>query len=131
MRTILIKDGNRCQLSTFFSAPYPWPVLIVVNRFRAEDDEEGLRRGLEGAWGLLAAKSGYLGGEIGRNLDDPTLWLLTTRWENVGSYRRALSAYDVKLNAVPTLSRALDEPSAYESAAPGETLNEPDARRFG
>ena len=106
-------------------------MLIVVNRFRAENDEEGLRRGLEGAWGLLAAKSGYLGGEIGRNLDDPTLWLLTTRWENVGSYRRALSAYDVKLNAVPTLSRALDEPSAYESAAPGETLNEADTRRFG
>jgi len=110
------------------------PVLIVVNRFRASDDSadaDGLRRGLEEAWALLAAKPGYAGGEIGRNLDDPTLWLLTTRWENVGSYRRALSAYDVKLNAVPTLSRALDEPSAYESAAPGETLNETDARRFG
>ena len=109
-------------------------MLIVVNRFRVpdhSDDAEGLRRGLEGARDLFAAKPGYLGGEIGRNLDDPTLWLLTTRWENVGSYRRALSAYDVKLNAVPTLSRALDEPSAYESAAPGETLNEPDPRHFG
>ena len=111
--------------------PYPDPVLIVVNRFRVENDEAGFRSGLEEAWGLLAAKPGYAGGEIGRNLDDPTLWLLTTRWGNVGSYRRALSAYDVKLNAVPTLSRALDEPSAYESAAPGETLNEPDPRRFG
>jgi hypothetical protein len=109
-------------------------VLIVVNRFRVTDDpgdEEGLRHGLEGAWQLLAAKPGYLGGEIGRNLDDPTLWLLTTRWENVGSYRRALSAYDVKLSAVPILSRALDEPSAYESAAPGEVLNEAGARRLG
>lgn len=106
-------------------------MLIVVNRFRVENDEPAFRVGLEEAWGLLAAKPGYAGGEIGRNLDDPTLWLLTTRWENVGSYRRALSAYDVKLNAVPTLLRALDEPSAYESADPGETLNEPEARRFG
>ena len=38
---------------------------------------------------------------MGRNVDDPALWLLTTTWENVGSYRRALSAYDVKLHAVP------------------------------
>jgi hypothetical protein len=72
-----------------------------------------------------------VGGEIGRNVDDPELWVLTTRWENVGSYRRALSAYDVKLSAVPILSRALDEPSAYESAAPGEVLNEAGARRLG
>jgi quinol monooxygenase YgiN len=128
MRTILNKDGNRCQL---VSRPYPDPVLIVVNRFRVESDEDAFRAGLEEACELLAAQAGYAGGELGRNLDDPTLWLLTTRWENVGSYRRALSAYDVKLNAVPTLSRALDEPSAYESAAPGETLNEPGARRFG
>ncbi len=104
-------------------------MLIVVNRFRAEQDEDALRRGLDEACALLAAKPGYLGGEIGRNLDDPSLWLLTTRWENVGSYRRALSAYDVKLTAVPTLSRALDEPSAFESAAPGETLNQPSTRR--
>lgn len=106
-------------------------MLIVVNRFRVKEDEAGFRRGLDDAWALLAAKPGYVGGEIGRNLDDPTLWLLTTRWENVGSYRRALSAYDVKLHAVPTLSRALDEPSAYESAAPGEDLNRPDARHVG
>jgi hypothetical protein len=36
------------------------------------------------------------------------------RWRDVGSYRRALSSYDVKVTAVPLLSRALDEPSAYE-----------------
>jgi hypothetical protein len=29
----------------------------------------------------------------------------------------------VKLSAVPTLSRALDEPSAYESVEPGAALN--------
>ena len=46
--------------------------------------------------------------------------MLTTEWESVGAYRRALSAYDVKLTAVPVLSRALDEPSAYEARRAGD-----------
>ena len=61
-----------------------------------------------------AERPGYVEGRAGRNVDDPTLWVLATTWEHVGAYRRALSAYDVKLHAVPLLSRALDEPSAYE-----------------
>ena len=48
-----------------------------------------------------------------------------------GAYRRALSAYDVKLDAVPLLSRALDEPSAYEIAEPGADLNDASARSLG
>jgi hypothetical protein len=32
----------------------------------------------------------------------------------VGSYRRALSTYEVKRGAVQLLSRTIDEPSAYE-----------------
>ncbi len=62
-------------------------------------------------------------GTIGRNVDDPTLWVLVTTWANVGAYRRALSSYDVKLHAVPLLSRALDEPSAYEVVEPDTVLN--------
>ncbi len=54
-----------------------------------------------------------------------------TTWEHVGAYRRALSAYDVKLHAVPLLGRALDEPSAYELVEPGGDLNVPDARSLG
>ena len=42
------------------------------------------------------------------------LWTITTRWENVGSYRRALQGYESKMVVVPLLSRAIDEPSAYE-----------------
>jgi hypothetical protein len=102
--------------------------VIVVNRFRAGTDAgsgDRMRDGLERALGALAARPGFVDGIVGRNVDDPDLWLLTTRWENVGSYRRALSAYDVKLTAVPLLSQAIDEPSAYEVAGPGEgALNE-------
>lgn len=76
----------------------------------------------------MAERPGYVHGTLGRNLDDPTLWSLVTYWENVGSYRRALSAYDVKLNAVPLLSRAIDEPSAYELVEAGGGLNIEQAR---
>ena len=57
---------------------------------------------------------GYLSGEFGQNLDELTLWSLVTHWENVGSYRRALSNNDVKMNAIPILAQAIDEPGAYE-----------------
>ena len=57
---------------------------------------------------------GFVDGEFGQNLDDLTMWSLVTRWENVGSYRRALSTNDVKMNVVPTLAQAIDEPGAYE-----------------
>ena len=100
--------------------------MLVVNRFRVPADHAAsFREDLETAREALAACAGYAAGEIGRNVDDPELWVLSTRWENVGSYRRALSSYDVKLTAVPLLSRALDEPSAYEVVEPGgAALNE-------
>ena len=106
--------------------------MLVVNRFRVPlDAGETFRAGLDAARAALAERPGYVDGRIGRNLDDPTLWVLTTRWENVGAYRRALSAYDVKLNAVPLLSRALDEPSAYELVEPGTVLNIGSTRSIG
>jgi hypothetical protein len=89
--------------------------VLVVNRFRVDEgDAASFAEDVARAHALLAARPGYVGGAVGRNLDDPGLWVLETRWTNVGSYRRALSSYDVKLGAVPLLSRALDEPSAYE-----------------
>lgn len=104
----------------------------MVTRFRvADDDVHAFRADVEAAHALLAARPGYLGGEVGRNVDEPDLWVLCTRWEHVGAYRRALSSYDVKLGAVPLLSRALDEPSAYEVLEPGTTGNDHGARAPG
>ena len=106
--------------------------VLVVNRFRVPEAEgEQFRLDLERARAALAERPGHLESRIGRNVDDPTLWVLTSTWEHVGAYRRALSAYDVKLNAVPVLGRALDEPTAYEWAEPGRDLNRPDARSLG
>lgn len=107
--------------------------MLVVTRLRppAPTDAAGdeLRRGLLRALQILAAKPGYVGGEVGRNVDDPTLWVLSTRWENVGSYRRALGSYEAKMHVQPLLYAALDEPSAYEVVEEGTDLNEAQSRR--
>jgi hypothetical protein len=63
---------------------------------------------------VLRKQKGFVAARVGRNVDDPELIALTMEWENIGSYRRALSPYEVKLTAVPLLSLAIDEPSAYE-----------------
>ncbi len=106
--------------------------MLVVNRFRVPVDEgEAFRAELTAAHDVLAERPGYVAGQIGRNLDDPTLWVLTTRWENVGAYRRALSSYDVKLRAVALLGRAIEEPSAFEVVEPDTVLNVGGARSLG
>ena len=100
--------------------------MLVVNRFRVPDgtaEASQFRSDLTAAHDVLAAQRGYVEGHIGRNVDDPDLWVLSTRWEHVGAYRRALSTYDAKLTAVPVLGRALDEPSAYEIVTPDADLN--------
>jgi hypothetical protein len=106
--------------------------MLVVSRFRVPEAEgEAFRRDVERAHEVLAERPGYESGWIGRNLDDPSLWALVTTWENVGAYRRALSSYDVKLHAVPLLSRAIDEPSAFEVVEPGTDLNIAHTRSIG
>ena len=109
--------------------------MLVSTRLRAPADDdaaaEALRAGLLRARAILADKPGFLGGEVGRNVDDPGLWVLTTRWENVGSYRRALSSYESKMHIQPLMVHALDEPSAYEVVREGTDLNQAEPRSLG
>lgn len=79
-----------------------------------------------GALRALAERPGYVDGGIGRATDDPTLWLLSMRWESVGAYRRALGAYEVKVTAVPLLSTAVDEPTGFELLADATTRRDSD-----
>ena len=89
--------------------------MLVVARFRVEEGEApAFVEHAGAALAALAARPGYRSGDLGRATDDRTLWALVTRWDGVGDYRRALSAYDVRVGAVPLLSAAIDEPSAYE-----------------
>lgn len=92
--------------------------MLVVTRYRVPAADpaavEDFRRDAKAALDVLAVRPGFRSGRIGRNADDPDLWTLTTEWINVGSYRRALSPFEVKTTAVPLLSRCIDEPTAYE-----------------
>ena len=87
--------------------------MIAVTHF--SDDGADFAARAQQALTALAARPGYLRGTLGRSTDDPAAWLLLTEWENVGSYRRALGAYDVKLHATPLLAAAHDLPGAFEA----------------
>ena len=89
--------------------------MIAIARFQVHlKDALDFRTELEAVKAVLAEAAGFKSATVGQNLDDPTLWVLTTEWENVGSYRRALSSTRAKLEAIPVLARAIDEPGAYE-----------------
>lgn len=96
--------------------------MLVVTRYRVPREEASTFRDLaHEALAALSARPGWESGDVGRATDDPTLWVLTSRWQDVGSYRRALSSYEVKLHAVPLLSRAIDEPTAFEILAAADS----------
>jgi hypothetical protein len=85
--------------------------MIALTHFNdAADFEARATRALV----ALSARPGYVRGTLGRSIDDDT-WILLTEWDNVGSYRRALGGYEVKLHATPLLATALDLPSAFEA----------------
>lgn len=88
-----------------------------MNRFLVPSDPAAFVERAHAALAELAASPGYLRGELTRALDDPTQWCLLTEWRNVGSYRRALGRFEVKMTAIPLLAESLMEPSAYETLA--------------
>jgi quinol monooxygenase YgiN len=93
----------------------PLATLLVVSRFRvAARERPGFVEQAEAALAALTAQAGCLAASLGQATDDPELLLVRTEWVGVGAYRRALSAFEVKVNAIPLLSAAIDEPSAFE-----------------
>lgn len=89
--------------------------MIVVTRHLVPQAELPLwLEQAKAAIGPLAERPGCLGVSIGLATDQVDLVSVVSRWEGVGAYRRALSNFDVKLHAIPFLSTAIDEPSAFE-----------------
>ena len=94
---------------------HPNPGLLVVSRFRVPTERRpGFLLDAEAAMAVLAAQPGCRGVSLGQSTDEADLMLIRSEWDGVGAYRRGLSAFDVKVTAVPLLSTAIDEPSAYE-----------------
>ncbi|GAA4713396.1 antibiotic biosynthesis monooxygenase family protein [Phytohabitans rumicis] len=92
--------------------------MLVMNRFVVEEDAAAtFTERAHAALAALATRPGYVRGQLTRSLDEPRHWCLATEWESVGTYRRALGDFDVKVYATPLLAESLDEPSAYEMLA--------------
>jgi quinol monooxygenase YgiN len=89
-------------------------VVLVVARLRPPDDPEAFRSEVRAAIEALASRPGHVATRLAQAYDDPTRWVLVSEWINVGSYRRALSSYDVKLAGAVLMGAAFDEPSAYD-----------------
>ena len=93
--------------------------MLAISRFRVPADRaDGFVARARAAADFFASCRGCLAVDLLQNLDDPELWTITSRWADVGSYRRSFNGYEAKLALVPLLSEAIDEPSAY--AAPSE-----------
>lgn len=89
--------------------------VLVVSRYRVDADRVSWTEQMRAALSVLAESSGFVRGQIAQATDDADLMVVSTTWENVGAYRRALSRYEVKMQAIPLLSTAIDEPSAFEA----------------
>jgi quinol monooxygenase YgiN len=88
--------------------------MIAIARFKAPAAQSSeIRAQLERALKAFSEREGFLSGDFGQNLDENDLWTLVTHWQNVGSYRRALSSTTIKMEVVPLLATAIDEPGAY------------------
>jgi quinol monooxygenase YgiN len=92
--------------------------VLVVTRYRVEPPDQGaFRAEAVAALRVLSQRPGCLSVTVGRAVDEPSLWTLTTTWASVGDYRRALANYEVKLVAVPLMYRSIAEATAFEALA--------------
>jgi quinol monooxygenase YgiN len=89
--------------------------VLLVARLRPAADPDSFRADVEAAIAALASRPGHVRSRLARALDDPSRWVLVSEWENVGSYRRALSSYDVKMASGVLMGAVVDEPTAYET----------------
>jgi hypothetical protein len=90
--------------------------MIAIARFRVPTGQtHEFRAQLGRALQVFSEREGFTHGDFGQNLDENELWTLVTHWKNVGSYRRALSSTVIKMEVVPLLATAIDEPGAYSN----------------
>jgi quinol monooxygenase YgiN len=89
-------------------------VLVITRYVVPQEEVAAFADQARTALDALRARPGCRAAVLGRAADDAGLWTLTTRWDSVGSYRRALGSFEVKLHAVPLMYRAVDEPTAFE-----------------
>lgn len=89
--------------------------MIAITRYRVPDEDAGgFAEQMTAVLTVLSASPGFRSGRLARTVDDPGLWALVTEWDGAGHYRRALGAYEVRIQFIPLAAMAVDEPGAYE-----------------
>ena len=101
--------------------------VLVVSRYRVESERAQWLAQMREALAILGESAGFIRGQIAQATDDADLKVVSTSWEGVGAYRKALSRFEVKAQVIPLLSLAIDEPSAFESVV---VLDESGERLF-
>lgn len=92
--------------------------MLGITRYCTDESTAlGFSEKLAAALAAFASCPGFVSGQVARATDDPHLWTLIVDFESMGSYRRALSSYRVKAEAVPVMYLAVDAPSAFEPVA--------------
>jgi quinol monooxygenase YgiN len=89
--------------------------VLLVARLRPSADPEAFQAEVATAIAALAVRPGHVRSRLARALDDPSRWVLVSEWENVGSYRRALSSHDVKMASGILMGAVIEEPTAYQA----------------
>jgi quinol monooxygenase YgiN len=89
--------------------------VLLVARLRPSDHHDAFQAEVAAAIDALAKRPGHIRSRLARALDYPSRWVLVSEWENVGSYRRALSSYDVKMASGVLMGAVIDEPTAYQA----------------
>ena len=93
-------------------------LVLVVMRFDSATTEADAVRSLETRLADLltglAANSGCERGWLACSPDDPRIWVVTTTWRNIGSFRRALSRFEVKVAMGNLAGESVDQPSVFE-----------------
>lgn len=103
-------------------------MLSVMRHTVPEEDQAAFLDDAAEALDALGRCPGYLRGRVGRAVDDPLEWAVVIEWENVGSCRRALSSYDVRVRMVPLLATGQAEPVGFEVLLDSETGSRPSDR---
>ena len=100
--------------------------MISVSRFEVSaSHQDAFATDAEAVLDALSAQAGFVRGRLARSVDEPALWSLVTEWDSVGSYRRGIGAYDVKLLTPAVMALSIPEPSAYEVVAAADDEQAP------
>lgn len=93
-------------------------LVLVVMRFEAAGSDADAIRSLETRLAdLLTGLTKNSGCELGWvacSPDDPRNWVVASTWSDMGSFRRALSAFDVKVALGSLAEESVDQPSVFE-----------------